>query len=77
MKRTKNRVLQNFMIDPDLLAEFNACFPGLSKSAQITIAIKKFIDDVKTNIITSDSVLAEMKRVNDRRIIGITKQSEE
>lgn len=63
---TKNRKRITFMTDLDVLAELDNCFPGVSKSAQVTIALRNYINDVKNNVITLDEVVKEIKRVQDR-----------
>ena len=66
--KTKNRTKITAMLDYDLLDEFRTCFPGLNQSAQITIAIQRFIEDVKDKKITLDDILGEIQRVNERRV---------
>ena len=63
---TKNRKRITFMTDLDVLADLENCFPGVSKSAQVTIALRNYINDVKSNAITLDDVVKEIKRVQDR-----------
>ena len=65
--KTKNRTKITAMLDYELLENFRNCFPGINQSAQITIAIQHFIDDVQNNRITLDDVLSEMQRVQNRR----------
>lgn len=66
--KTKNRTKITAMLDYELLDEFKKCFPGINQSAQITIALQHFIEDVQNQKITLNDVLTEMQRVNDRRI---------
>ena len=66
--KTKNRTKITAMLDYDLLDKFKTCFPGINQSAQITIAIERFIEDVQDKKITLDDILTEMQRVNERRI---------
>lgn len=66
--RTKNRQHITFMADFELVEAFERCFPGANKSAQIAIALQRYIDDVNGGKITADDVRAEAKRVQDRRL---------
>ena len=54
------------MTDLDILEDLENCFPGVSKSAQVTIALRNYINEVKNKTITLDDVVKEIKRVQDR-----------
>lgn len=66
--KTKNRTKITAMLDYELLDAFRNCFPGINQSAQITLALQHFIEDVQNKRITLNDVLAEMQRVQDRRL---------
>ena len=65
-RTTRNRKRITFMTDIDVLADLENCFPGVSKSAQVTIALRNYLNDVKRKAITLDDVVKEIKRVQDR-----------
>ena len=67
--RTKNIMQVSYMVDPELQAQFNECFPGLPKAAQMTLALRLYIQAVNDNKITLDDVIKEVQRVQDR-ILG-------
>ena len=66
--RTKNRMQVSYMVDPELQEQFNECFPGLPKAAQITLALRLYIQAVNDNKITLDDVIKEVQRVQDRKL---------
>jgi hypothetical protein len=57
----------SYMVDPDLQDRFNMCFPGLPKAAQITIALRLYIQAVNDNKITVEDIMKEVQRVQDRK----------
>lgn len=65
--RTKNRMQVSYMVDPELQEQFNSCFPGLPKAAQITIALRLYIQAVNDNKITVEDIIKEVQRVQDRK----------
>lgn len=65
---TKNRVRVTFMTDIEVASELETLFPGVNKSAQFTIALRRFLDDVKAKRITAEDIKVESKRVQDRRL---------